>query len=91
MHDTSLSEADQILNVLTTQQHLFPHASVRDAMTRLVSQLGVCPDAVQQSIAWLQLDAQQSIGRLRRTELMQLARTIHRVWTQRRSDLAATI
>ena len=91
MHDTALSEFDQILNVLTTQQHLFPHASVRDALTRLVAELAVCPDAVHQSIAWLQLDAQKSIGRLRRTELMQLARTIHRVWTQRRSDIAATV
>jgi hypothetical protein len=89
MHDTSPSEFDQILGILTDRQHLAPHARIHEALERLVHELGVCPQAVEQSITWLQLDAGKSIGRLRRTELMQLARTIHRVWTQRRSDVAS--
>jgi len=47
--------------------------------------LAICPDAVAQAVAWLQLDGRQSIGRLRRTELMQVAQSIHRFWRQRPS------
>ena len=39
--------------------------------------------AIEQALNWLQLDGSQSVGRLRRTELMQLARSIHRFWRQR--------
>jgi hypothetical protein len=91
MNQTSPADFDQILNVLTTRQHLSPHAPIQQALARLVDDLGVCPQAIDQSLAWLKVDASKSIGRLRRTELMQLARTIHRVWNQRLSDVAATM
>ena len=82
---------DDLLNVLTTRQHLAPHESLKHALTRLISELGVCAQAIEQSLQRLQVDPQQSIGRLRRTEILQLARTIHRVWQQRATDVAATM
>jgi hypothetical protein len=82
---------DQLLNVLTMRQHLAPHAALRESLRRLVAELDVCPQAIEQSLAWLKLDGSKSIGRLRRTELMQLARTIYRIWQQRLNEIAATL
>ena len=80
-------EFENLLNLLTTRQHLWPHEPVNEALSHTVADLDVCPNAIAQSLDRLHLDANQSIGRLRRTELMQLARTIHRYW--RASEAAA--
>ena len=79
----SACDFDNLLSMLTTHQHLWPHEPVNTSLARAVDELGLCPAAVADSLAWLQLDAAKSIGRLRRTELMQLARTLHRYWLQR--------
>ena len=42
--------------------------------------MGICPGAVARAIEWLNVDPDASIGRLRRTELTQLARSIERFW-----------
>jgi hypothetical protein len=77
------TDFQNLLEALSTHQHLSPHDPVARALASTSDRLGVCPAAVDQAVAWLQLDASQSIGRLRRTELMQLARSIHRFWRQR--------
>lgn len=75
-------ECEALLEALSTRQHLDPHQPVTAALASLVERVGVCPQAVEQAAAWLGIDGTQSIGRLRRTELMQLARSIHRFWRQ---------
>ena len=73
-------ECETLLDALGTRQHLQPHEPVSASLAALVECVGVCPQAVEQAATWLQIDAAQSIGRLRRTELTQLARSIHRYW-----------
>lgn len=77
------SDFDNLLEALTTRQYLAPHEPIGASLANTVECLRVCPEAVAQALRWLQLDANQSIGRLRRTELMQLARTVHRFWRER--------
>jgi len=76
------TEANSILERLTNAQHLSPHRPLREALTQTIDELGCCPAAIERGLAWLQVDANQPIGRLRRTELMQLARAIGRFWRQ---------
>ncbi|HYO10245.1 MAG TPA: hypothetical protein VER17_14855 [Tepidisphaeraceae bacterium] len=77
------SDFEKLLEALTTRQHLAPHEPVAATLANAVDSLGVCPEAVRQALQWLQLDGAQKVGRLRRTELMQLARSVHRYWRQR--------
>lgn len=77
-----IAPADRIVDFLSEQQHLFPHQSVESAISRTVDQFAVCPDAAEAAITGLGVDASQSVGRLRRTELIQLGRTLHRLWRQ---------
>ena len=76
------ADFENLLEILTSRQHLHPHESVQAVLNRTVDELGVCPNAVEQALQWLQLDGHAPIGRVRRTELMQLARTVHRFWRQ---------
>lgn len=84
-----MSECESLLNELSTRQHLRPHEPLRDALARVESELGVCPNAIEAALGWLELDPAKSIGRLRRTELTQLARAIHRFWRQQSAPEAA--
>ena len=74
------SDFERVLEVLTTRQHLHPHDPVAAALAQTVSDVGVCPNSVEQSLKWLGLNPSIAIGRMRRTEIMQLARTVHRFW-----------
>jgi hypothetical protein len=82
------SELDDLLNALTTAQYLSPHEPLAASLSRTGDALGVCPKAVDHAVAWLAVDPATPIGRLRRTELMQLARSIHRFWRQQPSAAA---
>jgi hypothetical protein len=75
-------EFDRLLELLTKQQYLSPHEPLAHALARSIECMEVCPNAIEQAVAWLQIDPSTSIGRLRRTELTQLARSIHRFWRQ---------
>ena len=75
-------EDEQILQVLTRRQFTHPHAPLREALSATIEELGCCPVAIDSAMRWLQLNWDQPIGRLRRTELTQLARSIHRFWRQ---------
>src|SRR5687767_7973226 len=83
------SGMDDLLEALTTQQHLGPHEPLGASLSLIADALGVCPQAVNHALAWLQVDPATPIGRLRRTELMQLARSIHRFWQQATTAAAA--
>ena len=82
------AELDSLLNVLTMRQYLAPHEPLGQSLSHVVGAVGVCAVAVKQAMHWLQLDPDKSIGRLRRTEILQLARTVHRIWRQRPTDVA---
>ena len=75
-------DSDTILEVLTRRQHLKPHVSLKDVLRETIEEVGCCPEAVKRAMEWLQLDWARPIGRLRRTELTQLARSIYRMWRQ---------
>jgi hypothetical protein len=77
-----MSECESLLDALSTRQHLRPHEPVGEALANVGAQLDVCPDASAAALRWLDLDPARAIGRLRRTELMQLARSVHRFWRQ---------
>lgn len=76
------TDAEGILLELTTRQHLAPHRSVGQVVGEVVKDVGVCPAAADRALERLGLESGRSIGRLRRAELSQLARAMHRYWTQ---------
>jgi hypothetical protein len=78
----AVGSAERIVDALSQRQHLRPHQSVGEALAVAGEQLGICPTAASEAINSLHVDASRPIGRLRRTELIQLARTIHRLWRQ---------
>ena len=84
------ADLQNLLAALTTRQHLNPHEPVSESLAKTVDSLGVCPNAIEQALAWLSLDPTTAIGRLRRTELTQLARSVHRFWRQRQPQTPAT-
>ena len=75
-------DSDEILAGLTARQHLHPRRPLGEALADAASEVGFCPDAATRAVQWLGLDPAASIGRLRRTELTQLARCIYRFWRQ---------
>ena len=79
-------DSDQILDDLTARQHLFPHRALSQLLAESAAEIGFCPVAAERAIAWLQLDGGAAIGRLRRTELAQLARCVYRFWRQTLAD-----
>jgi hypothetical protein len=74
------SDFQNLLDALSSRQHLSPHEPVSAALSAACDKLGVCPQAAAKAVAWLGIDPTKSLGRLRRTELMQLARSIQRFW-----------
>jgi hypothetical protein len=77
-----IADFEDLLENLATRQHLHPHEAVSQTLAAAVEKLGVCPQAVEQAVAWLHMDPATPVGRLRRTELMQLARSLHRFWQE---------
>ena len=76
------TDADGILRELTTRQHLTPHRPVGQVVTETAERVGACLVAADRALERLQLDRGQSIGRLRRGELIQLARGMYRLWAR---------
>jgi hypothetical protein len=75
-------DAGGILDELSTRQYLSPHRSVSDVLSDVQQSLGFCPKAAATALDWLKLNPAGAVGRLRRSELIQLARSIHRFWRQ---------
>lgn len=78
--------SDDILADFTSRQHLNPHRPLGQALADSAAELGFCPDAAVRAVQWLGLDPAVSVGRLRRTELTQLARCVYRFWRQAMTD-----
>ena len=76
------TDSDSILKDLTNRQYLQPHQPVGEALAASSAALGFCPRAVDTALVWLTIDPTRTVGRLRRTELIQLARSIYRFWQQ---------
>jgi hypothetical protein len=74
------TSGDHLLSDLTRRQYLRPHVPVGETLLASAEAIGFCPRAAEHALGWLEIDPAQSIGRLRRTELMQLTRSIHRFW-----------
>lgn len=74
--------AESILRFLSDSQYLDPHQPLKKVLRDAVDSTGVCPDAVAQSLRQLQLDAVLSIGRFRRSDLVQLSQGIYQSWRQ---------
>lgn len=81
-HQANTEPAASILSTLSDWQYLRPHRPLTDVVADLVAKLGVCPDAAQAALEWLEVDATAPIGRLRATELTQLARCMARKWEE---------
>lgn len=73
-------DAEGILRYLSARQHVLPHRTVRETTSELTTRFDACPVSIARSIDWLNLDGEIAIGRLRRTELIQLSNSIHRYW-----------
>jgi hypothetical protein len=84
----AVADSDRLLERISQLQFLQPHVPVGTALDRLAETMAICPRAVSHAINWLKLDPTRSIGRLRRTELTQLARSLHRFWLQNASQQA---
>jgi hypothetical protein len=82
------ADTQLILDAFTTRQHLRPHQPIDQMLPDVVNEIGCCPNAIAQAMDWLHIDPKLSIGRLRRSELMQLARSIQRFW--RNASIRAT-
>ena len=82
--------SDLVLGYLTTQQHLHPHSGIQDVLDASTLELGCCRQAIEQALQWLGVDGARSIGRFRRTELVQLARAVHRFWMQSAEAMTAS-
>lgn len=76
------TDAEAILKELSTRQHLTPHRPLGDAVAEIVERVGACPEAAERAMNWLDVDRSRPIGRLRRGELIQLARAMYRLWSQ---------
>ena len=74
------TDAEAIVHELTTRQHLTPHRALSEIISETVDATGVCPVAAQRALGWMNLSPDRSIGRLRRSELIQLARCMYRFW-----------
>jgi hypothetical protein len=81
LHPTQ-TNLDTILNHLTARQHLRPQAAIQQVLEEMTELYGCCPQAIARGMDWLGIDPAVKIGRLRRSELIQLARSVHRFWMQ---------
>lgn len=79
---TPAFDSDAILSYLTLRQHVRPHMPVGILLDETIQTFDCCPEAVVRGIEWLKIDPAGAVGRLRRSQLVQLARAIHRFWTR---------
>lgn len=71
-------DADVLLDELSDRQFLVPRKSLGDVLLDATHKLHLCPQATTRSLSWLGINRDVLIGRMRRTELVQLARCLSR-------------
>lgn len=74
--------AESLLEFLTERQYVTPREGVGSVLDLAGERLGVCPVAAARAMDWLDIDPAHALGRLRRTELTQLSRCLHRFTKQ---------
>jgi len=72
------TDSQSLFTHLSTQQFLHPHRSLKRALDLAVRELHYCPAGSDRAMHWLDIEPHQLVGRIRRTELAQLARSTHR-------------
>lgn len=82
------ADVDRLLNYLSSRQFLQPHRALHEVLNQMTVDLKVCPGATARAVEWLGIDGGVAVGRLRRSELVQLARCIQRLWRQEPLDEA---
>ena len=80
------TDADGILRELTVRQHLTPHRPLGEVVGEIVERLGACPVAAEGAMGRLELQHARPIGRLKRGELIQMARVMYRLWCHALTD-----
>lgn len=80
------ADSDRILADLLSRQHLNPHKALGEVLDAAGAAFSWCPNAARTAVSWLNLNFDQPVGRLRKTELIQLSRSIHRFWMQAIGD-----
>lgn len=74
------SDSEQILELLTMCQYLRPRKPVADVLTEVATGLGLTLSSIRSAADRMELDVSQSVGRLKREQLEQLARLTHRLY-----------
>jgi len=69
-------DAAELAAVLSQRQYLRPHRPLNEVL----KELEICQVAIEQAMRWLGLEGARPIGRIRATQLAQLARCIYRIW-----------
>jgi hypothetical protein len=87
MDETRDEQTRWIIERLQAEQFIRPHQTVGEAMERARQVVGFCPDAAAHAMRWLEIDPNRKVGRLRRTELLQLARCLERAWNAATSGM----
>lgn len=75
-------DSTQILELLTTRQYLVPRRPVSDVLTEVAAGMGLTLSSIRAAADRMELDVSQSVGRLKREQLEQLARLTHRLYRQ---------
>jgi hypothetical protein len=74
--------ARQIADALEQRQYTHPHQLVRDALEEIRESVGFGDDIASEALERMGVNTEAQIGRLRHTELLQLARSIARFWRE---------
>jgi hypothetical protein len=77
-----MESVERFVELLSEQQHLAPHQTVEHAIGAAGDRVGLCSGAGRRGLEVLGIHESTKVGRLRRSELIQLGRTIHRIWRQ---------
>ena len=81
---------ERIVTALQRQQFVWPHQGVAAALEGARRETGFCPQAAERALAAMGIDASRQVGRLRRCELVQLARAVERFWGRAVRDVAGS-
>ena len=78
----SFAAGERIIAALQRQQFVWPHQGVGQALEGARQETGFCAQASERAMETLGIDHARQVGRLKRCELVQLARAIERFWSR---------
>jgi hypothetical protein len=86
----SFGAGERIVTALQRQQFVWPHQQIAQALERARGETGFCPQAAERALDALGIDSARQVGRLKRCELVQLARAVERFWGRAVRDAAGS-